>query len=78
MTSDQRDIRRKLRVLKHAEAHGSVVKTCRYFGIGRAIMRKICCAFNPLDISLRSRSDKTNRDLLRTGGRMPPVRDSSG
>lgn len=36
MTSDQRDIRRKLRVLKHAEANGSVVKTCRYFGIGRA------------------------------------------
>ena len=36
MTSDQREIRRKLRVLKHAETNGSVVKTCRYFGIGRA------------------------------------------
>lgn len=36
LTNDQRDIRRKLRVLKHAEAIGSVVKTCRYFGIGRA------------------------------------------
>ena len=36
MTSDQRDIRRKLRVLRHAEANGSVVRTCRYFGVGRA------------------------------------------
>ena len=36
MTSDQRDIRRKLRILQHAEKTGSVSKTCRYFGIGRA------------------------------------------
>ena len=36
MTSDQREIRRKLRVLEHAEATGKVSKTCRYFGIGRA------------------------------------------
>jgi len=36
MTSDQRGIRRKLRVLRHAETNGSVVKTCRYFGIDRA------------------------------------------
>jgi len=28
MTSDQRDIRRKLRILKHAEASGDVSKTC--------------------------------------------------
>ena len=36
MTSDQREIRRKLRILEHAEATGKVSKTCRYFGIGRA------------------------------------------
>ncbi len=36
MTSDQREIRRKLRLLEHAEATGNVGKTCRYFGIGRA------------------------------------------
>lgn len=36
ITSDQREIRRKLRILKHAEASGDVSKTCRYFGIGRA------------------------------------------
>lgn len=35
MTSDQREIRRKLRVLKPTETNGSVVKTCRYFGIAR-------------------------------------------
>jgi len=36
MTNDQREIRRKLRVLQHAEESGNVHKTCRYFGIGRA------------------------------------------
>lgn len=36
MNSDQRDIRRKLRVLEHAEKIGDVSKACRYFGIGRA------------------------------------------
>ena len=33
MNKDQREIQRKLRILKHAEAIGSVVKTCRYFGV---------------------------------------------
>ena len=36
MTDDQREIRRKLRILEHAESSGDVSKTCRYFGIGRA------------------------------------------
>jgi transposase InsO family protein len=36
MTNDQREIQRKLRVLRHAETIGSVSKSCRYFGIGRA------------------------------------------
>lgn len=36
MTSDQRDIIRNLRILRHAQSNGSVVKTCRYVGIGRA------------------------------------------
>lgn len=36
MTDDQREIRRKLRVLAHAEASGNVSRTCRYFGVGRA------------------------------------------
>jgi len=36
MTEDQREIRRKLRVLEHADRHGNVSKTCRYFGVGRA------------------------------------------
>jgi len=33
---DQREIQRKLRVLRHAERTCQVAKTCRYFGIGRA------------------------------------------
>ena len=36
MTDDQREIRRKLRVLEHAEQSGDVSRTCRYFGVGRA------------------------------------------
>ena len=34
MTPTERDIQRKLRILKHAEETGHVAKTCRYFGIG--------------------------------------------
>ena len=36
MANDPREIRRKLRILEHAEASGDVSKTCRYFGVGRA------------------------------------------
>jgi transposase InsO family protein len=36
MTDDQRAVRRKLRILEHAEQSGNVSKTCRHFGIGRA------------------------------------------
>lgn len=36
MNQDQREIQRKLRVLEHADRIGSIAKTCRYFGIGRA------------------------------------------
>ncbi|MFC1565111.1 IS481 family transposase [candidate division KSB1 bacterium] len=35
MTQEQRDIKRKLRALKHFEETGSVSKTSRYFGISR-------------------------------------------
>ena len=37
MTQAQRDIRRKLRILRHAEQTGNVSKTCRYVGISREI-----------------------------------------
>ncbi|MCP4315783.1 MAG: IS481 family transposase, partial [Hyphomicrobiales bacterium] len=36
MNRDQREIRRKLRILEHADRNGSVSTTCRYFGIARA------------------------------------------
>lgn len=36
MTSDQREIQRKLRTLRYAEEIGHVAKTWRYFGIGHA------------------------------------------
>jgi transposase-like protein len=36
MTNQERDVQRKLKVLRHAEQTGNIAKTCRYFGIGRA------------------------------------------
>jgi transposase-like protein len=35
MNTDQREIQRKLRILRYAEETGHVAKACRYFGIGR-------------------------------------------
>ena len=40
MKPAQRYIHRKLRILNHADEHGSVVKTFRYFGIGRSTFYK--------------------------------------
>ena len=34
MTKEDRDIQRKLKVLRHAENTGHVARTCRYFGVG--------------------------------------------
>lgn len=36
MNKDQREIQRKLRILRYAGEIGYVAKACRYFGIGRA------------------------------------------
>jgi hypothetical protein len=36
MTKEDRDIQRKLKVLRHAEKIGDVASTCRYFGVGRS------------------------------------------
>ena len=37
MSNDEREIRRKLRVLEHADEHGNIRRTCRYFGISRSL-----------------------------------------
>ncbi len=36
MTKDQREIQRKVRILRHPVEIGHVAKACRYFGIGRS------------------------------------------
>lgn len=36
MTKEERDIQRKLKVLRQAEKTGHVARTCRYFGVGRS------------------------------------------
>lgn len=45
MLQTERDIQRKLRILRHAEQIGDVSKTCRYFGIGRASFYRWQAAF---------------------------------
>lgn len=35
-TADEREIKRKLKVLLHAEQSGNTAKTCRYFGVSRS------------------------------------------
>ncbi len=36
MNQDQREIRRKRRILEHAQRTGNISKTCRYFGVSRS------------------------------------------
>ena len=36
MTNDQREIRRKKRVIEYAENIGNVRKACRYYGVARS------------------------------------------
>jgi len=59
MTQAQRDIRRKLRVLRHAEHTGNVSKTCRYFGISRD-------AFYPWKRAYADKGSSTASLALRT------------
>ena len=37
MTTDEREVNRKLRILNHANQSGNIAKTCRYFGIPRSL-----------------------------------------
>ena len=37
MSNEEREIRRKLRVLEHAGQSGDIRLTCRYFGIPRSL-----------------------------------------
>lgn len=37
MTSDEKEIRRKLRILEHAQTSGNIAKTCRYYGVPRSL-----------------------------------------
>ncbi len=37
MTIDEKEIKRKRRILNHADESGNIAKTCRYFGIPRSL-----------------------------------------
>jgi hypothetical protein len=45
MTTEKRDIQRKLRVLQHAEKIGRARKACRYFGVGRSSFYRLRDAY---------------------------------
>jgi len=47
MTDEERELHRKLQVLRHAEQSGHVSKTCRYFGICRASFLSLACRVSP-------------------------------
>lgn len=59
MTRDQHEIRRKLRILEHADKIGDVSKTCRYFGIGRA-----CLGSPSRDGAAKPESEQASPDLI--------------
>ena len=71
MTHDQREIRRKLRILQHAEMIGDVSRTCRYFGIDRASFYRWREAYRKLGEAGLSNSNSSGEsglnDLCRTG-----------
>ncbi|MFC1702238.1 helix-turn-helix domain-containing protein [Pseudomonadota bacterium] len=46
MNEEQRLVRKRLRVLEHAQKTGNVRKTCRYFGIGRSSFHRWKSAFD--------------------------------
>lgn len=46
INKDQREIQRKMRILRHAEETGHISKTCRYFGIGRSSFYRWKAAFS--------------------------------
>ena len=46
MTNQEREVQRKLKVLQHAEKHGHVARTCRYFGVGRSSFYRWKAAFD--------------------------------
>jgi len=50
MTNEEREVNRKLRILKHAEESGNIAKTCRYFGIPRSIFYVWRNAYRQQDI----------------------------
>ena len=37
MKAEEREIRRKRRILDHAVKSGNIAKTCRYFGVPRSL-----------------------------------------
>ena len=47
MKAEEREIRRKQRVLNHAVESGNVAKTCRYFGIPRSLFYRWRNAYPP-------------------------------
>ncbi len=68
MKADEREIRRKRRVLEHADESGNVAKTCRYFGIPRSSFyrwRNVYLEHGEDGLPQKSRTQTADRSLSR-------------
>lgn len=63
MTKEERDIQRKLKVLRHAEKSGHVARTCRYFGVGRSSLYRWRAAYEQ-----RGEAGRSSLRFLRAEG----------
>src|SRR5476651_539945 len=68
MTDQERDVQRKLKVLRHAEQTGNIAKTCRYFGKVEPVSiggKQSISNVAKLGSSMRNRSQRTRPIRLR-------------
>ena len=70
MKANDREVRRKKRILDHAVENGNVAKTCRYFGIPRSsfyrcIYPRVTCIRNTVMTGSGVRSRLPNHILIK-------------
>ena len=66
MEQDQREIRRKLRILEHARKTGNIIKPCRYFGVSRStfyLWKRAAAAAQPAAVEFGFPAGAAERDL---------------
>jgi transposase-like protein len=74
MTTDEREVKRKLRVISHAENVGNVAKTCRYFGIPRFLFYVWRIAYR----QIRGCRVETEKSIVKSKKKKTPALKSTG